>query len=88
MTFRFVFFVATVFVLVPILINPEWNVDAGFVIPQLTAALRLDAKLSSHPIEVVVPDAGQIGQISTRLKLLLVRQPVRISQLENATDRH
>jgi aminopeptidase 2 len=29
----------------------------------LSAALRLDAKLSSHPIEVEVPDAGQIGQI-------------------------
>jgi aminopeptidase N len=29
----------------------------------LTAALRLDAKLSSHPIEVEIPDAGQIGQI-------------------------
>ena len=44
-------------------INPEWKVDAAFINDHLTAALRLDAKLSSHPIEVEVPDAGQIGQI-------------------------
>jgi aminopeptidase N len=30
---------------------------------RLTAALHLDAKLSSHPIEVEIPDPGQIGQI-------------------------
>jgi aminopeptidase 2 len=44
-------------------IHPEWKVDAEFINNHLTGALRLDAKLSSHPIEVVVPDAGQIGQI-------------------------
>ena len=44
-------------------INPEWKVDAAFINDHLAAALRLDAKLSSHPIEVEVPDAGQIGQI-------------------------
>jgi aminopeptidase 2 len=44
-------------------IHPEWKVDADFINDHLTAALRLDAKLSSHPIEVEVPDAGQIGQI-------------------------
>ncbi|KAI9451359.1 leucyl aminopeptidase [Lactarius psammicola] len=44
-------------------IHPEWKVDADFINNHLTAALRLDAKLSSHPIEVAVPDAGQIGQI-------------------------
>lgn len=44
-------------------IHPEWKVDAGFINDHLAAALLLDAKLSSHPIEVEVPDAGQIGQI-------------------------
>ncbi|KAI0294885.1 leucyl aminopeptidase [Multifurca ochricompacta] len=44
-------------------IHPEWKVDADFINTHLSAALRLDAKLSSHPIEVEVPDAGQIGQI-------------------------
>ncbi|KAI9431112.1 peptidase family M1-domain-containing protein [Lactarius indigo] len=44
-------------------IHPEWKADASFINKHLTAALRLDAKLSSHPIEVAVPDAGQIGQI-------------------------
>ncbi|KAH9964734.1 peptidase family M1-domain-containing protein [Lactifluus volemus] len=48
---------------VTILIHPEWKVDADFINMHLTAALRLDAKLSSHPIEVEIPDAGQIGQI-------------------------
>jgi aminopeptidase N len=44
-------------------IYPEWKVDADFINDHLTAALRLDAKLSSHPIEVAVPDPGQLGQI-------------------------
>ncbi|KAI0253583.1 leucyl aminopeptidase [Lactifluus subvellereus] len=44
-------------------IHPEWKVDADFINEHLAAALSLDAKLSSHPIEVEVPDAGQIGQI-------------------------
>ncbi|KAH8986249.1 hypothetical protein EDB86DRAFT_3082967 [Lactarius hatsudake] len=44
-------------------IHPEWKVDADFINNHLAVALRLDAKLSSHPIEVAVPDAGQIGQI-------------------------
>ncbi|KAI9431113.1 hypothetical protein H4582DRAFT_2085539 [Lactarius indigo] len=44
-------------------IYPEWKVDVGFINNHLNVALRLDAKLSSHPIEVAVPDAGQIGQI-------------------------
>ncbi|KAH9070829.1 leucyl aminopeptidase [Lactarius deliciosus] len=33
-------------------IHPEWKVDADFINNHLTVALRLDAKLSSHPIEV------------------------------------
>ena len=85
---------ATVLVLVPILINPKWNTYADFINPQLTAALRLDAKLSLHPIKVVV--RRFLMQVRSdrflthchTLKLLLVRQPVCISQLENATDRH
>ncbi|KAH9955891.1 leucyl aminopeptidase, partial [Russula dissimulans] len=44
-------------------LHPTWNVDAAFINEHLNIALRLDAKLSSHPIEVAVPDAGQIGQI-------------------------
>jgi aminopeptidase 2 len=44
-------------------IHPEWNVDADFINTHLTAALHLDSKQSSHPIEVAVPDASQIGQI-------------------------
>ena len=62
-------------------IHPEWKVNADFINNHHTAALCLDAKLSSYLIEVAVPDAGQIGQIFNLLsysKLLLVRQPVHV----------
>ncbi|KAI0029430.1 peptidase family M1-domain-containing protein [Vararia minispora EC-137] len=42
---------------------PEWRVNSQFINDNLNQALRLDAKLSSHPIEVDVPDANQINQI-------------------------
>ncbi|KIP12371.1 hypothetical protein PHLGIDRAFT_32955 [Phlebiopsis gigantea 11061_1 CR5-6] len=44
-------------------IFPEWNLRAAFVSGELEAAMSLDAKLSSHPIEVDCPDAGMISQI-------------------------
>ncbi|KAF9650846.1 hypothetical protein BDM02DRAFT_3217429 [Thelephora ganbajun] len=44
-------------------IFPEWNVHSDFIGTHLNAALLLDSKLSSHPIEVDVPDAEQIDQI-------------------------
>lgn len=44
-------------------IYPEWNVHAEFVNGHLSRALSLDAKLSSHPIEVECPDANKINQI-------------------------
>jgi len=42
---------------------PEWKVDSEFINQHLNSALSLDAKLSSHPIEVECPDAHQINQI-------------------------
>jgi aminopeptidase 2 len=42
---------------------PEWKVDSKFITDHLNDALDLDAKLSSHPIEVHCPDANQINQI-------------------------
>ncbi|KAI6028342.1 hypothetical protein F5J12DRAFT_804695 [Pisolithus orientalis] len=44
-------------------IYPEWKVDSEFISENLNEALELDAKLSSHPIEVHCPDANQINQI-------------------------
>ncbi|KAI6006003.1 hypothetical protein EDD15DRAFT_2215318 [Pisolithus albus] len=44
-------------------IYPEWKVDSEFISKHLNDALELDAKLSSHPIEVHCPDANQINQI-------------------------
>jgi len=69
-------------------IHPEWKVDADFINDHLTAALRLDAKLSSHPIEVAVPDAGQIGQIFDSLSYSKAASgtSVHVCQLEKATD--
>lgn len=42
---------------------PEWKVDSEFISEHLNDALDLDAKLSSHPVEVHCPDANQINQI-------------------------
>lgn len=42
---------------------PEWKVDSEFISSHLNKALSLDAKLSSHPIEVECPDANHINQI-------------------------
>lgn len=44
-------------------IYPDWKVDSKFITEHLNDALRLDAKLSSHPIEVECPDANKIDQI-------------------------
>ncbi|KAH7930860.1 hypothetical protein BV22DRAFT_1101563 [Leucogyrophana mollusca] len=45
------------------LIYPEWKVDSEFISDHLNDALDLDAKESSHPVEVHCPDANQINQI-------------------------
>lgn len=44
-------------------IFPEWNVDSEFISHHLNRALDLDAKSSSHPIEVDCPDANHINQV-------------------------
>ena len=42
---------------------PEFKVHANFISSHLNRALNLDAKLSSHPIEVACPDANMINQV-------------------------
>jgi aminopeptidase N len=42
---------------------PEWKVNTEFINDHLERALKLDAKLSSHPIEVPCPDANKANQI-------------------------
>jgi aminopeptidase 2 len=42
---------------------PEWHVNSKFITEHLNDALDLDAKLSSHPIEVDFPDANQVNEI-------------------------
>ncbi|KAJ7063121.1 leucyl aminopeptidase [Mycena amicta] len=44
-------------------IFPEWKARSEFISDHLQSALSLDAKLSSHPIEVECPDANHINQI-------------------------
>ncbi|KAL7281141.1 hypothetical protein ACG7TL_004449 [Trametes sanguinea] len=46
---------------------PEWRLDAQFLGSNFYPARTLDAKLSSHPIEVECPDANKIIQIFDNL---------------------
>ncbi|PPQ65107.1 hypothetical protein CVT24_003068 [Panaeolus cyanescens] len=48
-------------VIIPVF--PEWRVNSEFITDHLNRALGLDAKESSHPIEVDCPDANDINQI-------------------------
>ena len=42
---------------------PEWKLTSQFINQHLSRALSLDAKLSSHPIEVKCPDASRVYQV-------------------------
>ncbi|PPQ87694.1 hypothetical protein CVT25_011461 [Psilocybe cyanescens] len=44
-------------------VYPEWRVNSEFITAHLNQALRLDSKISSHPVEVDCPDANNINQI-------------------------
>ncbi|KAI0373350.1 leucyl aminopeptidase [Pilatotrama ljubarskyi] len=46
---------------------PEWKLDSEFLGSHFFRARALDAKLSSHPIEVECPDANMINQIFDHL---------------------
>ncbi|KAI1788458.1 peptidase family M1-domain-containing protein [Ganoderma leucocontextum] len=46
---------------------PEWKLDSEFLNSHFYPARALDAKLSSHPIEVECPDANMINQIFDHL---------------------
>ncbi len=50
---------------------PEWKADSEFITVFLDQAFNLDAKPSSHPIEVDCPTAGDIVQVYTSLELYL-----------------
>ncbi|KAG9226085.1 hypothetical protein CCMSSC00406_0004996 [Pleurotus cornucopiae] len=63
---------------------PEWKVDSEFISGHLNRALALDAKLSSHPIEVDCPDANHINQVNStfipkyEVRALIVRVILQI----------
>ncbi|KAI0668551.1 leucyl aminopeptidase [Trametes maxima] len=44
-------------------VYPEWKLDAEFLGSHFFRARALDAKLSSHPVEVECPDANMVNQI-------------------------
>jgi hypothetical protein len=50
-------------------IFPEWKVYSEFINEHLSRALDLDAKLSSHPIEVECPDANKVNQVCLSLPM-------------------
>jgi aminopeptidase 2 len=68
-------------------IYPEWKVDANFITEHLNAALRLDAKLSSHPIEVDCPDANLINQIFDHLSYSKAASVLRMLSAYVGEDR-
>lgn len=45
-------------------VYPEWKVRTEFVGQKLNQALALDAKLSSHPIEMPLPNPNYIYQVA------------------------
>lgn len=51
---------------------PDWKVHSSFISDMLNRALSLDAKLSSHPIEVECPDAATINQVCLIAKFYMI----------------
>ncbi|KAJ7657294.1 peptidase M1, membrane alanine aminopeptidase [Mycena polygramma] len=44
-------------------LHPEWNTPAQLVNTQFKYALNVDAKLSSHPVQVECPDANHVDEL-------------------------
>ena len=42
---------------------PEWEASSEFILKHVNSALKMDAKLSSHPIEVECKDPNMITQV-------------------------
>ncbi|KAJ3574305.1 hypothetical protein NP233_g1859 [Leucocoprinus birnbaumii] len=56
---------------------PEWKVDSNFISEHLNRALNLDAKPSSHAIEVDCPDANHINQARGSSYFVLVSKLIK-----------
>ncbi|PFH48473.1 hypothetical protein AMATHDRAFT_65385 [Amanita thiersii Skay4041] len=65
-------------VIIPDRVFPEWKPDSSFVTEELYAALNLDAKLSSHPIEVDFTDANRIIQLFDSLSYFKAASVLRM----------
>ena len=42
---------------------PEWRLNTEFIVKHLSAAMSIDSKLSSHAVEVDIPDANRISEV-------------------------
>ncbi|KAL1756342.1 hypothetical protein FB107DRAFT_211566 [Schizophyllum commune] len=66
---------------------PEWKLTSQFINQHLTRALSLDAKLSSHPIEVECPDASRVYQIFDSLSYSKAASVLRMLATHVGEDR-
>ncbi|KAJ3123665.1 hypothetical protein HK100_011529 [Physocladia obscura] len=57
---------------------PEWNVWTDFITGSFSGALQLDGLKSSHPIEVPVKSAAEIGQIFDAISYLKGASVIRM----------
>ena len=64
---------------------PDWKVHSSFISDALASALALDAKLSSHPIEVDCPDANMINQASRSISAGNFIQLISFNQRRSST---
>ncbi|KAJ6558177.1 peptidase family M1-domain-containing protein [Mycena capillaripes] len=52
-------------------IFPEWEIHSQFLTGHVNTALQLDAKRSSHPVEVECPDANFLNQVRIHVLRML-----------------
>lgn len=63
-------------------VYPEWDMNTQFINEHLNHALELDAKLSSHPIEVDCPDANQVNQVREPARPVLLNVQLNFCSLD------
>ncbi|ESK92997.1 leucyl aminopeptidase [Moniliophthora roreri MCA 2997] len=74
-------------VIIPDKAYPEFRANSEFINYHLAAAMSLDAKLSSHPIEVSCPNADYIGQIFDSLSYSKAASVLRMLAAHVGTDK-
>ena len=62
-------------------LHPEWEVRTSFLTEDLFKALTMDAKRSSHPIEVPIKDANKVNEVNIRINLFRTSRRLTLSCL-------